>query len=348
MTGDARPLTLTEYPEAAQALLSPAAWAYYSGGAGEETTLRANVTGWTAWALRPRVLVDVSEVDLGVTVLGQRLPHPLVTAPMAYLVGVHPDGEKGMARAAAATGATYTLSTSASASPQEVAAAAPEGRRWFQLYVRGGTEGAQRQIAEAVDAGCTAVLLTVDLPVVGVRDRELRDPWAAGTGVTTIAASGSPPPSGLTWHDLELLIRLCPVPLLVKGVLDRRDARRAVDAGCAGVVVSNHGGRQLDRALPTAQVLPEVVEEIGHQVDVLVDGGIRRGVDAVTALALGARAVLVGRPLLWGLAVEGSAGAESVLRLLLGEMTTALALLGLCSASDLSAEVLTRAPWSHG
>jgi 4-hydroxymandelate oxidase len=215
------------------------------------------------------------------------------------------------------------------------------------LYVRDGLEGARRQIAEAVDAGCTALMLTVDLPVVGVRDRELRNPWAPDASVTTIAASGRRPLASLTWHELETLVRLCPVPLLTKGVLDHRDARRAVEAGCAGVVVSNHGGRQLDRVLPTAQVLPEVVEEVGHEIDVLVDGGVRRGVDAVTALALGAKAVLIGRPLLWGFAVQGSPGAEHVLTLLLDQMRTTLALLGVAAAIDLSAEALTRAPWTR-
>jgi isopentenyl diphosphate isomerase/L-lactate dehydrogenase-like FMN-dependent dehydrogenase len=346
VTGPERPLTLGEYAGEAQARLGPAAWAYYSGGAGDETTLRANVDAWASWALRPRVLVDVSEVDLGGTVLGERLPHPLVTAPMAFMVGAHPEGERAMARAAAATGTTYTLSTSGSTSPHDVAAAAPDGRRWFQLYVRNGLEGARQQIAEAVDAGCTAVLLTVDLPVVGVRDRELRNPWAPDAGVTTIAASGRQPLASLTWRELEALVRSCPVPVLTKGILDRRDARRAVEVGCAGVVVSNHGGRQLDRVLPTALALPEVVEEVGSEVDVLVDGGVRRGVDAVTALALGARAVLVGRPLLWGLAVEGAPGAERVLRLLLEEMRTTLALLGIASLTDLSAEVLAPAPWT--
>lgn len=337
------PLTLPAYAAAARAVLDDGAWAYYAGGAGDEGTLRANESAWAAWALRPRVLVDVSAVDLGVTVLGERWPHPLLVAPMAHQVGVHPSGEVGLAGAAAAAGATYCLSTSASTTPAALAAAVPEGRRWFQLYVRDGVEGARRQVAEAVDAGCSAVLLTVDLPVVGVRDRELRHPWAPSPAVSTIAASGQVPLAALTWRDLEVLVRACSVPLLVKGVLDPRDARLAVDAGVSGVVVSNHGGRQLDRVLPTAVVLPEVVAEVGGEVDVLVDGGLRRGVDVVTALALGARAVLVGRPLLWGLAVDGQAGAQRVLRLLLDEVGTALALLGVPRAEDLTTDSVRRA-----
>ena len=337
-------LTITEYAEAARALLDPGAWAYYAGGAGDELTLRGNTAAWARFALRPRVLVDVSVVDPAVTVLGERLPHPVIAAPMAYQVGVHPSGEGGLAAAAAATETTYTLSTSASTTPPELAARVPQVRRWFQLYVRDGVQGARRQIAEAVDAGFTAVLLTVDFPVVGVRDLELRNPWAPSPGSTTIAASGQVPLAALTWRDVEALTASCPVPLLAKGVLDPRDARRAVETGCAGVVVSNHGGRQLDRALPTAVVLPEIVDEVGAEVDVLVDGGVRRGVDVVTALALGARAVLVGRPLLWGLAVDGPTGAERVLRLLLDEVATALALLGVPRAVDLTRDSVVAAP----
>ena len=337
-----RSLTLPEYEGAARALLEEGAWAYYAGGAGDELTLRANAEAWAGWALRPRVLVDVSAVDPGTTVLRELLPHPLLVAPMAHQVGVHPSGEAGLAAAAAAVGVTYCLSTSASTTPAALAQAVPQGRRWFQLYVRDGVDGARRQVAEAVEAGCSAVLLTVDLPVVGVRDRELRHPWLPSPAVSTIAASGQVPLAALTWRDLEVLVRTCPVPLLVKGILDPRDARLAVDTGVAGVVVSNHGGRQLDRVLPTAVALPEVVAEVGAEVDVLVDGGVRRGVDVVTALALGARAVLVGRPTLWGLAVGGQAGAENVLRLMIAEVETTLALLGVPRAQDLSADCLRR------
>ena len=333
-----RALTLPEYAGAARALLDDGAWAYYAGGAGDEQTLRANADAWAGYALRPRVLVDVSAVDSGGTLLGEPVPHPLLVAPMAHQLGVHPCGEAGLAAAAAAVGATYCLSTSASTTPAALQAAVPTGRRWLQLYVRDGVDGARRQIAQAVEAGCTAVLLTVDLPVVGVRDREQRHPWAPNPAVSTIAASGTAPLAALTWRDLEALVRTSPVPLLVKGILDPRDARLAVDAGAAGVVVSNHGGRQLDRVLPTALALSGVVAEVGGEVDVLVDGGVRRGVDVVTALALGATAVLVGRPVLWGLAVDGAAGAERVLRLLLGEVETTLALLGVPHARDLTVD----------
>lgn len=337
------PATLPEYAGAARGLLSDGAWAYYAGGAGDELTLRDNVAAWARWALRPRVLVDVSAVDVGGTVLGERWAHPVAVAPMAFQVGAHPDGEVGLARACEAVASTYALSTSASVSVPELAAAVPGVRRWFQLYVRGGVDGARRQIEEAVAHGYAAVLLTVDLPVLGTRDRELRHPWDPDPGLTTIAASGAPL-AALSWRDLETLVAACPVPLLAKGVLDARDARQAVEAGCAGVVVSNHGGRQLDRVLPTALALPEVVAEVGSEVDVLVDGGVRRGVDVVTALALGARAVLFGRPLLWGLAVGGAAGAQRVLELLVGEVETALALLGVPRAVDLTPDAVTPAP----
>lgn len=338
------PGTVAGFARAAREVLPEPAWAYYGGGAGDEVTLRDNEAAWRRIALKPRVLVDVTAVDTGVTVLGRDLPTPLVVAPMAYQAGAHPDGEAGLARAAAAVGATYCLSTSASTSVPDLAAAVPEARRWFQLYVRGGVEGARRQIEEAATHGYDAVLLTVDLPVLGIRDREREHPWAPDPGMTTIAAAGLPL-AALTWRDLETLVAACPVPLLAKGVLDPRDARRAVEAGCAGVVVSNHGGRQLDTVLPTAAVLAEIVDEIGGEADILVDGGIRRGTDVVAALALGARAVLVGRPALWGLAVGGSAGAERVLRLLLAEVETALALLGVPRARDVTRDHVTPAPW---
>lgn len=342
------PATLAGFAAAARRVLPAPAWSYYGGGAGAEVTLRDNEAAWARWALRPRVLVDVSHIEPAVTLLGRPAGSPLVVAPMAYQVGASPDGEGGMARAAAAVGAGFCLSTSASTTPAALAAAAPSARWWFRLYVQGGVPGALRQVAEAVDAGCEAVLLTVDLPVLGIRDQEREHPWDPDPGGTTLAvaaAGAGIPLAALTWRDLEAIVAACPVPLLAKGVLDPRDARRAVEAGCAGVVVSNHGGRQLDTVLPTAVALPDVVAEVGGEVDVLVDGGLRRGTDVVVALALGATAVLVGRPALWGLAVGGEAGARRVLELLQDEFTTALALLGLPRAADLRREHVTAAPW---
>lgn len=348
MTDPALPATVAGFAAAARARLPAPAWAYYGGGAGAEVTLRDNESAWSRWALRPRVLVDVQRVEPGVVLLGRPAPSPLMVAPMAFQVGVHPDGEAAAARAAACVGVPWCLSTSASTTPAALATAAPGGRLLFQLYVRGGVVGARRQIAEAVDAGCEAVLLTVDLPVLGWREREREHPWApdpGGTTVTVAAAGAGIPLSALTWRDLEAIVATCPVPLLAKGVLDARDARLAVEVGCAGVVVSNHGGRQLDTVLPTAAVLPEVVAEVGGEVEVWVDGGVRRGTDVVVALALGATAVGVGRPVLWGLAVGGEAGARRVLELLLEEFSVVLALLGVPRALDLRREHVVAASW---
>jgi len=338
------PSTLDGFARAAREVLPVPAWSYYGGGAGRETTLRDNEAAWTRWALRPRVLVDVSAVDLTVPLLGETLAWPVAVAPMAYQVGVHEGGESALARAAAAVGSPYTLSTSASITVPDLAAAVPEAQRWFQLYVRGGVAGALEQIAEAGAHGYSAVLLTVDLPVLGSRDREREHPWDPSPGMATVAASGAPL-AALTWDDLRTLVAGCPVPLLVKGVLDPRDAVRAVECGAAGVVVSNHGGRQLDGVLPTALVLPEVVDAVAGAVPVLVDGGVRRGVDVVVALALGASAVLVGRPALWGLAVGGEDGARRVLTLLCEEVATALALLGVTRAAEVPREAVVAAPW---
>jgi 4-hydroxymandelate oxidase len=337
-------VTPSGWEAAARAALSDPAWAYYAGGAAEEVTLADNVAGWRRWALRPRVLVDVTSIDPSTVLLGRRRPHPVLVAPTAYQVGAHPTGEVGMARGAAATGSIFCLSTSASTSPADVAAAVPDSSRWFQLYLRGGIEGGARQLAPLADLGYEAVVLTVDLPVIGVRDREREHPWAPDPALSTIAASGESI-AALDPAGLEALVAASPVPLLVKGVMDARDARIAVEAGAAGVVVSNHGARQLDGVLATADVLPEIAAEVSREVDVLVDGGIRRGTDVVTALALGARAVLVGRPCLWGLAVAGADGVAAVLGQLLDEVRVALALLGVVHATDLSPAQLVRAPW---
>jgi 4-hydroxymandelate oxidase len=333
-----------DWEAAARQRLEPPAWAYYAGGAGDEVTLADNVAGWRRWALRPRVLVDVSRVDPATTLLGRPRPHPVLVAPMAFQVGAHPSGEIGLARAAGAAGAAYCLSTSASTAPRDLAEAVPDVTRWFQLYIRGGIEGALRTLTEVGELGYEAVLLTVDFPVVGWRDRERTHPWDPDPALTTVAAGGAPL-AALDWRDLETLVAGSPVPLLVKGVLDARDARLAVDCGAAGVVVSNHGGRQLDTVLATADVLQEIAAEVAGAVDVLVDGGVRRGTDVVVALALGARAVLVGRPCLWGLAVGGQDGARAVLEQLLAETEAALALLGVPRAADVGADHVARTAW---
>jgi isopentenyl diphosphate isomerase/L-lactate dehydrogenase-like FMN-dependent dehydrogenase len=320
---------------------------YFNGGAGDECTLRDNVAAWRRWQLRPRVLVDVSEVSTATSLLGAEVSAPILVAPVAFQRLVDPDGEVAMARAAAATGTVMCLSTLASARPAEVAEAAAEGRRWFQLYCFRDRAVTRALMEEAVEAGFEAIVLTVDAPLAGRRERDFRTGFAvpAEVSVPSIeAAVGSDRPvsvqeafslvdPALAWPDLEDLASRCSKPLLVKGILTADDARLAIDHGAAGVVVSNHGGRQLDCVPAAADALPEVVEAVAGRGTVLVDGGVRRGTDVVIALALGADAVLVGRPAVWGLAAGGERGARRCLELLAEELRLALALCG-CAAPD--------------
>jgi isopentenyl diphosphate isomerase/L-lactate dehydrogenase-like FMN-dependent dehydrogenase len=310
-------------------------------------TLRANEEAWRRIEIRPRVLVDVSERDPGTTLLGRPRPHPVVVAPTAYHRLAHPDGEEATARAAAAADAIYCLSSLATSGPAQVAAAAEDGTRWFQLYVFRDRGVSHELLRAAAESGYEAVVITVDLPVLGIRERDIRTQYAIPDAIATpsIDAMGR---SGLsmvqigelidptlTWADLEEFASSSELPLLVKGVLTPEDARLAAEHGAAGVVVSNHGGRQLDTVSSGAEALPAVAEAAADKVDVLVDGGIRRGTDVLKALALGARAVMVGRPVIWGLAVDGESGARAVLDLILAEFDVALALAGVPRASAL-------------
>jgi 4-hydroxymandelate oxidase len=338
-------ITLSDVERLARERLDPDWCEFFVGGAGDERTLRANVEAYGRHALRPRVLAGIETVSAAVTVLGQELAMPLLVAPVAYMRRAHEDRELGMARAAAAAGAGLCLSTFATATPAEVAAAAPDLARLYQVYTfrdRGLTD---ELIAEALDAGFTALVLTVDLPVVGSRDRELRIEWTMPEDDVPSVARASvdgdlqgPVPvlndPALDWSYVDHLRSRFGVPVVVKGVLTAEDAVLAAEHGAAGVVVSNHGGRQLDLAPATIDVLPEVVDAVGDRLDVLVDGGVRRGADVLVALALGARAVLAGRTPLWGLAAGGEEGATEVLRLLREEIEVGLHLLGCRTPAD--------------
>ena len=350
-------LNVADYARRAEELLPPGPHAYFAAGAGDEWTLRENVSAYRRWTLRPRILRDVERVSAARTVLGHELAAPIVVAPMAYQRHAHPDGELAMARAAAAFGTVMTLSTMATCSPAEVAAAAPDAPRWFQLYVF-RDEGVTRAIVEqAVEAGFRAIVLTVDAPYFGRRERDIRTGWlvpeepnvpalAAALGAmraTSVTEHFELVSPTLSWRDVERLAGETKLPVLVKGVHTSEDALLAVEHGAAGIVVSNHGGRQLDGVAATIDVLPEVVDAVAGRVEVLVDGGVRRGVDVVVALALGARAVLVGRPALWGLAVDGERGALRVLELLRAELELALGLCGCCSPDDVTRAHVARA-----
>jgi isopentenyl diphosphate isomerase/L-lactate dehydrogenase-like FMN-dependent dehydrogenase len=331
---------------------------YFAGGAGDEITLRDNVEAWGRWRLRPRVLRDVSEVTTRAEVLGKPVAAPVLVAPVAYQRMAHPEAETGMATGAAEAGAVMCLSTLSTTRPAEVAAAAPEGRHWFQLYAFKDSGVTRALMEEAIEAGFEAVVVTADAPPGGNRERDRRNgftlPRELGTPSLTAATGGNEALTieqtfalmnhSLTWADVEDLASECRVPVLVKGILTAEDAELALEHGAAGVVVSNHGGRQLDRSLATADALPEIAEALEGRAALLVDGGIRRGIDVATALALGADAVLVGRPTLWGLAAGGREGVARVLGLLREELELALALCGCTAPSQLGRTHVRRVP----
>jgi len=331
---------------------------YFAGGAGDEVTLRENVAAWGHWRLRPRVLNDVREVSTVAEVLGRPVDLPVLVAPVAYQRLAHPEAERGMAVGAAAAGTVMCLSTLSTTRPAEVAAAAPGARHWFQLYAFKDAAVTRALMDEAIEAGFEAILVTADAPPGGNRERDRRNrftlPRELGTPSLTAATGGSEALTieqtfalmnhALTWSDVESLASECSIPVFVKGVLTAEDAVLALDHGAAGVVVSNHGGRQLDRSLASADALPEIAETLDGRAALLVDGGIRRGIDVATALALGADAVLVGRPALWGLAAGGHEGVAAVLGLLREELELTLALCGCTSPTDLGRTHVRRAP----
>ena len=346
---------VADFERLAEAALEPGAFGYYAGGAGDERALAGNVAAWERLRLRPRVLIDVSDVTTATTVLGTPVAMPLLVAPTAIQKLAHPDGEVGMAKAAAAAGTLMCLSTLATASPAEVAAAAPGAPRWFQLYVFRDRAVTRAFVEQAVEHGYGAIVLTVDAPRLGRRERDLRTGFrvpeeitvpsmaALGgwEGATPLELLGAIDPS-LTWDDLEELRSLSSLPLVLKGIQTAEDAELACANGVDAIVVSNHGGRQLDAVAPTAELLPEVVEAVAGRIEVYVDGGIRRGSDVVKALALGARAVLAGRAPLWGLACAGEAGATRVLRLMRDEIENELALCGCTSPAEVAPSHVTR------
>jgi 4-hydroxymandelate oxidase len=342
------PPTIGGLERVAAARLEPGPLGYYAGGAADELTLRANVEAWRRLRIAPRVMVDVSARDPSTSVLGRERAHPLIVAPMAFHRLAHPDGELASARGAAAVGAPFSLSTFATTSPADLAAGAPGAERWFQLYVFKDRGVTRELLAAAADNGFEAIIVTVDAPIFGRRERDLVTgfkveapiPSVGGREGMTLDELGAMIDSSMVWADLEALAGESELPLLVKGVLRAEDGRRAADSGAAGVIVSNHGGRQLDTVPAGAEALPGMVEEVGGELDVLVDGGIRRGTDVLKALALGARAVLVGRPVLWGLACAGEEGVRRVLEILVAELDVALALAGCPRARELDASLL--------
>jgi isopentenyl diphosphate isomerase/L-lactate dehydrogenase-like FMN-dependent dehydrogenase len=351
------PLNVWDYERVFEETLDAGAFGYFTGGADDEVTLRDNVAAFSRWRLRPRMLVDVSAAHTQTTVLGTPVSMPLLVAPTAFQKMAHPDGEPATARAAAAAETVMTLSTIATAAPAEVNAAAPGAPRWFQLYWF-KDEGVTRALIEqAVDADFKAIVLTIDAPgTLGRRERDLRTGFTVDAPIPAFEAatgrpSGATPAevfslieSCLTWRDLERLRGMSDLPVLVKGLLTREDAHLAVEAGVEGIIVSNHAGRQLDTVLAGIDALPEVVDEVGDAAEVYVDGGVRRGTDVLKALALGARAALIGRPVLWGLAAGGEQGVRDVLEIFRREIALGMQLLGCAGCGEITRAHVQQGP----
>lgn len=368
-----RLLTVRDYEKAARAVLSKMAYDYYRSGADAERTLEANVKAFERYVIWYRVLADVAERDLSTTVLGTPVKSPILVAPTAYHKLAHEDGECGTARAAAERGTIYVASTLATTSLEDVAAAC-HSPKWFQLYVHKDRELTRSLVERAEGAGYDAIVLTVDTPFLGRRLRDERNHFTLPSGLTmanlvthllpeegeadaSTAAPGLAESQSLlgaymqnrhdasfTWKDLSWLRSLSHMPLVIKGIVRADDAVRAVDAGAAAVIVSNHGGRQLDSAPATLDALPGVVGAVGSRAEVYMDGGIRWGTDVLKALALGARAVFVGRPVLWGLAVDGERGVSRVLELLEHELSQAMALAGIRKVTEIERGLVTQRP----
>lgn len=354
-----RLITVDDFERAAEAVLPRMAWDYYRSGADDERTLRRNRRALRRWEIWYRVLVDVSRRSTATTLLGADLATPILIAPTAYHRMAHPDGELATARAAAAAGVLYVVSTLATTRLEDVAAASA-GPKWFQLYVHKDRGFTRALVERAQGAGYRAVVLTVDAPILGRRLADERNAFTLPDGLA-MANLVAPDATGsteersmlakyvasrhdasLTWKDLEWLRGTTSLPLLIKGIVRADDAARAVEHGAAAVVVSNHGARQLDGSPATIDALPGVVAAVAGRCPVLMDGGVRSGTDVLKALALGAAAVLVGRPILWGLAVGGEPGVARVLEILQGELSSAMALAGCASLADAGGDLVRR------
>ncbi len=354
---------LLELEEMARAKVPRATFDYIAGGAEDEISLRRNREAFGRWALRPRVLMDVSKRDTRTVLLGTRVSMPVCVAPTSFHALVHPEGEVATARGTAAA-ETILIASTISTTPLEEIAAAVDAPRWFQLYVYKDRAVTEELVHRAVKAGYKALCLTADTPVLGRRERDERNAFTLppGFGVANLRPAGLDGmpevdhgsafaqyvanllDASLTWEDVDWLRSVSPLPLVVKGIMTAEDAVLAVEHGVAGIVVSNHGGRQLDSTLGSLDALPDIVAAVRGRIEVYLDGGIRRGTDVLKALALGAKAVLVGRPVLWGLALGGADGVRAVLEQLRTELDTAMALAGRATVREIDAGLVVRTP----
>ena len=340
--------SIEEFEPIARLQMSEAAYNFVSGAAGSGGAQVANREAYRRWVFRPRVLIDVSRIDLATSILGRPIGLPIVFAPTALHRLAHPEGEFATARAAREVDTLMILSTSSSISIEEVAAVAD--RPWFQLYCFTDRELTRDLVQRAEASGCSAICLTVDTPVAAWRENEARLPVLPHPGVTTgIIAEDSElvGDSTLTWQSLDWLRSITKLPVVTKGVMTAEDARLAVEHGVDAIVVSNHGGRQLDGSMATLDALPEVAEAVEGRIELLFDGGVRRGTDVLKALALGARAVLIGRPIFWGLGTGGSVGLLRLLELMRGELVSAMGHTGVTRVTDVPRSIVAPNPARH-
>lgn len=362
------PINLLEYEDAARVCLSAMAYDYFAGGAADEVTLRENRAAFDRLSLLPRVLVDISQRDYHTIVLGHPLAFPAMIAPAAFMGLAHPEAELPLARAAARSGTVLVASSFSNQTMEAIAGAAGDGVCWFQLYAY-KDQGFTRDLVErSIAAGYKALVITVDLPVLGRRERDIRSGFHLPAGLTMANFAGEGSVAGqfgegsadsarglaarnnairddrMTWREIEWFASTFSVPVIPKGIVRPDDARRAFDHGAAAIMVSNHGGRQLDTVVPPIDILPAVVEAVAGRGEVYLDGGIRRGTDVLKAVALGARAVLVGRPIVWALAVNGEDGVEQALQILGDEFDVAAALCGCRSVAEITPDLVYRRP----
>ncbi len=337
--GPPKIITVDDYEPLAKRVLPADVFDYYAGGAGDEWTLAENRRAFEDWVIRPRMLTGAWPVDPSTRILGTDIAFPVLVAPWAYQRRAHADGEHATARAAARAGTVMVVSSTAFEYLEEIAAAS-NAPKWWQLYVFTDRGETVEMLHRVHAAGFAAVCLTVDFPASGLRHRDTRSGFDMPIGLPADDIVYAP---DLTWDDLSWIRDAAPLPLLVKGIMTGEDARIAVDAGVDGIVVSNHGGRQLDSVHAPITVLPEVVDEVGGRVTVLVDGGFRRGTDILKALALGAGAVMIGRPACWGLAAAGEDGVADVLRILRSELENTMVLAGTRSVTDITGAHVARA-----
>jgi len=364
------PLNIEELESKALELLSPEAHGYVSGGAGQERTMQSNLASFDHWQIVPRMMRDVKNRNLSVELLGTKLNSPVMVAPIGVQGIIHADGELATARAAREVGVPYITSTVSSFPLEQVAEALGDSPRWFQLYWPSDNGVTESLLHRAEAAGYSALVVTLDTRMLAWRERDLQQaylPFLTGLGLVNYFSDPAfrqgldkPPEEdgesavlkwmslysdlSHTWDDIKFLRSCTKLPIVLKGILHPQDAKRALDLGVDGIIVSNHGGRQVDGSVAALDCLPEVIDMVADQIPVLFDSGIRRGADALKALALGATCVLLGRPLMWGLAIEGQAGVEEVLRRFLAELDLTMALCGCASLSDLTPAMLRPSP----